>query len=75
MATHFKGQRITELLEIVARTEKKLEIIRERLEGSGGNDELARAYTTIAISKAKLTALMGNDKPKKDKPQEDSCGK
>lgn len=69
MATHYKNQRISELLEIVARTEKQLNIIRERI-GDASNEELANAYTTVAISKAKLRALAGNDKPKQDE-----CGK
>jgi exonuclease VII large subunit len=72
MATHFKGQRITELLEMVARTEQQLEIIRERLDGSGSNEELARGYTTVAIAKAKLMALLGNGL---NKGKEDECGK
>lgn len=58
MATHYKGERITELLNIIASMERKLD--------STGNvraDELlAQAYTTITIAKAKLLALQGEDK-------------
>jgi len=63
MATHYKGERITELLNIIA----QMEI---RLDGLGitePNQDLAQAYTTITIAKAKLTALQGR--------KEDDCGK
>ena len=58
MATHYKGERITELLNIVASMEKKL----NGLGITEPNQELAQAYTTITIAKAKLTALQGEDK-------------
>jgi len=59
MATHYKGERITELLNIIASMEMKLDSA-----GNVGksNELLAQAYTTITIAKAKLTALQGEDK-------------
>lgn len=58
MATHYKGERITELLNIIAEMEKKL----DGLGILGAREDLAQAYTTITIAKAKLTALQGEDK-------------
>jgi len=59
MATHYKGQRITELLEIIAGMEMKLDVV----DHVGNSAELlAQAYTTITIAKAKLLALQGEDK-------------
>jgi hypothetical protein len=63
MATYYKGERITELLDIIGQME-------QRLNGLGitePNQEFAQAYTTITIAKAKLTALQGR--------KEDECGK
>jgi hypothetical protein len=58
MATHYKGERITELLNIIASMEQKL----SGLGITEPNQDLAHAYTTITIAKAKLTALQGEDK-------------
>jgi hypothetical protein len=59
MATHYKGERITELLNLIAQMEMKLDVI----DHVGNSAELlAQAYTTITIAKAKLTALQGEDK-------------
>jgi len=58
MATHYKNQRITELLEIIAGMEKKL----NGLGITEPNQDYAQAYTTITIAKAKLTALQGEEK-------------
>lgn len=57
MATHYKGERITELLNIIASMEKKL----DDLGIVTPHEELAQAYTTITIAKAKLTALQGEE--------------
>lgn len=64
MATHYKNQRITELLDIIGQMEKKLNIVRNTMpEGwNENNQDLAHAYTTITIAKAKLTALQGEGK-------------
>jgi hypothetical protein len=58
MATHYKGERITELLNLIAQMEMKL----SGLQINEPNNDLAQAYTTITIAKAKLTALQGEDK-------------
>ena len=63
MATHYKGERITELLNIIATMEQRL----NSLGITTPNEDLAQAYTTITIAKAKLTALQGR--------KEDECGK
>ncbi len=59
MATHYKGKRIAELLNIIASMEMRL----DGIEHVGKSAELlAQAYTTITIAKAKLTALQGETK-------------
>ena len=58
MTEHYKGKRITELLDIVAEMEQRL----SGLQPTMMNEDLAVAYTTITIAKAKLTALQG-EKP------------
>jgi hypothetical protein len=55
MASHYRDERITELLNIIASMEKKL----DALEVVGVREDLAHAYTTIVLAKAKLTALQG----------------
>ena len=68
MATHYKGQRITELLNLIAEMEKKLndEVGINYLTGEEFDPqavkELALGYTSLALAKAKLTALQGEDK-------------
>ena len=68
MATHYKGERITELLNLIAEMEKKLndEVGINYLTGEEFNHqaikELALGYTSLALAKAKLTALQGEDK-------------
>lgn len=57
MATHYKGERITELLNVIAEMERKL----DGLGITEPNQDLAQAYTTITIAKAKLTALQGEN--------------
>ena len=56
MATHYKGERITELLNIIAGMEKKLGAT-GTVEDMRASELLAQAYTTITIAKAKLLAL------------------
>jgi hypothetical protein len=58
MATHYKGERITELLNIIGQMEKKL----NDLGITTPNNEYVQAYATLTIAKAKLTSLQGEDK-------------
>ena len=55
MATHYKGERITELLNIIGQLEQRL----SSLEISTPNQEYVQAYATLTIAKAKLTSLQG----------------
>ena len=59
MTSHYKGVRITELLEDIARLQDVLEHTKGSVESA---DEIARVVAgeaTLAIMKAKLTALQG----------------
>jgi hypothetical protein len=66
MATHYKGQRITELLEEIA-------YIKQTLDDNNvahTTDDMALIadwYTKLALTKAKLTALMGDNYDQKGK--------
>jgi hypothetical protein len=63
MTTHYKGQRISELLEAITEMEERLKAI------TGGNnidpfslaqyEEVAQGYTSLALAKAKFKALQG----------------
>jgi len=58
MASHYKGERITELLNIIATMEKQL----NDLGITTPNQDFAQAYTTLTLAKAKLTALQGEER-------------
>jgi hypothetical protein len=58
MATHYKGQRIKELLEQIHLLQNVLDDTRHTAEGEH-IDRLVEAESTLAIMKAKLTALQG----------------
>ena len=59
MATHYKGHRITELLDDIARLSRELEENREDFENEMQAIRAIEAETLLAIAKAKLTALKG----------------
>jgi hypothetical protein len=59
MATHYKGERIEVLLREIAESQQHLDAFQE-LELVNTN-ELARGYMTLALAKAKLTSLLGDD--------------
>ena len=61
MATHYKGQRIAELLEDIDRLSKALEDSQDDFENETQALRAIEAQTTLAIAKAKLTALQGED--------------
>ena len=61
MATHYKGHRIAELLDDIARLSKELEESKEDFENETQAIRAIEAETLLAIAKAKLTALQGEN--------------
>jgi hypothetical protein len=61
MTKYYKGQRITELLEIIAEMEQRLRLLASDHDpfSHAQYEELAQGYTSLALAKAKLTALQG----------------
>jgi hypothetical protein len=58
MATHYKGERITDLLQRI----EELKVVLDENQLTTNADEAVRvieAYASLAIYKAKLTALQG----------------
>lgn len=60
----YKGQRVADLLKLVAELEHRLDIAPKELGVDWWlmQDEVAEGYTSLAIAKAKLTALLGDYK-------------
>jgi NifU-like protein involved in Fe-S cluster formation len=60
MATHYKGERISDLL---ARIEELTKILDENQLATNETEalQIVTAYADLAIAKAKLTALRGDD--------------
>ena len=61
MATHYKGHRIAELLDDIARLSKELEESKDDFENETQAIRAIEAQTLLAIAKAKLTALQGEN--------------
>jgi hypothetical protein len=61
MATHYKGHRIAELLQDIDRLSKELEESKEDFENETQAIRAIEAETLLAIAKAKLTALQGEN--------------
>ncbi len=59
MATHYKGQRIAELLKDIDRLIKELEESKDDFENETQAIRAIEAQAVLAIAKAKLTALQG----------------
>jgi len=61
MATHYKGERIADLLEIIAQMEERLRLITTDHNpfSYAQYEEVAQGYTSLALAKAKLSALQG----------------
>ncbi len=59
MTEHYKGQRISELLEQIDKLSKALEDNHEGYENETQAIRAIEARATLAIAKAKLTALQG----------------
>jgi hypothetical protein len=59
MATHYKGERIEELLGEIATLEEKLSKNMDLVVDMEQMIQFSRAYTMLITAKAKLTALQG----------------
>ena len=63
MTTHYKGQRISELLELIKVMEQRLRLLTADNDSQPFSmaqyEEVAQGYTSLALAKAKLTALQG----------------
>ena len=61
MTTHYKGQRITELLEAITTMEARLKALTADADpfSLAQYEEVAQGYTSLALAKAKLSALQG----------------
>jgi hypothetical protein len=59
MKTHYKGQRISELLEAITEMEQRLKLLTADSNpfSLAQYEEVAQGYTSLALAKAKLTAL------------------
>ena len=59
MTTHYKGERIADLLEIIEEMEQRLKLITASADpfSYAQYEEVAQGYTSLALAKAKLTAL------------------
>jgi hypothetical protein len=61
MAQYYKGERIADLLEIIAQMEQRLKLLTADTEHNPFShaqyEEVAQGYTSLALAKAKLSAL------------------
>jgi hypothetical protein len=59
---YYKGQRIDELLEIIAEMEKRLKLLTVDIDpfSLARYEEVAQGYTSLALAKAKLSSLKGD---------------
>jgi hypothetical protein len=66
MTEYYKGERITELLEHIAQMEQRLRLLtadnHHNPFSMAQYEEVAQGYTSLALAKAKLTALQGESK-------------
>ena len=59
MTSHYKGVRISELLEDIARLQEVIEHTKGEVESVEEARQVVAGEATLAIMKAKLTALQG----------------
>ena len=61
MTTHYKGERIADLLEIIDEMEQRLRLITADANpfSLAQYEEVAQGYTSLALAKAKFKALQG----------------
>jgi len=59
---YYKGQRIDELLEIIAEMEKRLKLLTVDIDpfSLARYEEVAQGYTSLALAKTKLSSLKGD---------------
>jgi len=59
---YYKGQRIDELLEIIAEMENRLKLLTVDIDpfSLARYEEVAQGYTSLALAKAKLSSLRGD---------------
>jgi hypothetical protein len=60
MTSHYKGVRISELLEDIARLQEVIEQTRNEVANADEAMQVVAGEATLAIMKAKLTALQGD---------------
>lgn len=60
MATHYKGERIDELLGEIDTLQQKLDKNIELVETAEQAIKFSQAYSLLVMAKAKLTALQGD---------------
>jgi hypothetical protein len=61
MTSHYKGVRIDELLEDIARLQEVLEHTKDEVANADEAMQVVAGEATLAIMKAKLTALQGGN--------------
>jgi hypothetical protein len=61
MTKFYKGARIDELLEDIARLQEILEATKHTIENAEEAQQVVAGEATLAIMKAKLTALQGGN--------------
>jgi len=63
MTQYYKGERIADLLEIIKEMEQRLKLLTVDTDHNPFSlaqyEELAQGYTSLALAKAKLSALQG----------------
>jgi hypothetical protein len=61
MTTHYKGERIADLLEIIEVMEQRLKRLTADVDpfSLAQYEEVAQGYTSLALAKAKFKALQG----------------
>jgi hypothetical protein len=59
---YYKGERIDELLEIIAEMEKRLRLLSVDIDpfSMARYEEVSQGYTKLALAKAKLSSLKGD---------------
>jgi hypothetical protein len=61
LTKHYKGERISDLLQIIDEMEQRLTLVTTNADpfSLAKYEEVAQGYTSLALAKAKLKALQG----------------